>query len=84
MNGNLWYEVAKERVADQQRAARQAGQARAARAATRARRAAERVAQAPVAPLIPDYAHEMFAELEEAVPAQRREAGRHRQTRTSR
>jgi hypothetical protein len=82
MNGNLWYEVAKERAAERQQAARQASQARAARAAARARRAADK-AQAVATPVIPDYAHEMFAELGDAVPAPRQEDGRGRQARTS-
>jgi hypothetical protein len=81
MNGNLWYEVARQRVADRQRSARQAGLAREARAATRAQRARDKASQAPVAPAIPDYAHEMFAELGDAVPTPRREAGDDRQTR---
>jgi len=84
MNGNLWYEVARQRVADGQRSARQAGQAREARAARRARRASDKASQALVAPVIPDYAHEMFAELGDAVPTPRREAGDGRQTRAGR
>jgi hypothetical protein len=88
MNGNLWYELARELTADRQRAARQAGEARQARATARARRARDRDrdrAQETAAALaIPDYAHEMFAELPDAVPASRRDAGRGRGTRTSR
>ena len=84
MNGNLWYEVARQRVADRQRSARQAGLAREARAATRAQRARDKASEAPVAPAIPDYAHEMFAELGDAVPTPRREAGDGRQTRAGR
>jgi hypothetical protein len=84
MNGNLWYEVARQRVADRQRSARQAGLAREARAATRAQRARDKASQAPVAPAIPDYAHEMFAELGDAVPTPRREAGDGRETRAGR
>ena len=80
MNGNLWYEVARQRVADQQRAARQAGDRREARAAARARRARGKAPEAPVVPVIPDYAHEMFAGLGDAVPTPRREAGDGRQT----
>ncbi len=83
MDGNLWYEVARQRVADRQRSARQAGQAREARAAARARRARDK-AEATVAPVIPDYAHEMFAELGDAVSTPRREAGDGRQTRAGR
>jgi hypothetical protein len=84
MNGNLWYELAKQSAADRQRAARQAGVAREVRAATRARRARDRAQEAPAAPAIPDYAHEMFAELTDAVATPRQEAGRGRWTRTSR
>ena len=80
MNGNLWYEVARQRVADRQRSAQQASLAREARAANRARRARDKASEAPVAPAIPDYAHEMFAELGDAVPTPRREAGDGRQT----
>jgi hypothetical protein len=84
MNGDLWYEVARQRAADRQRDARQAGEVREARAAARARRARDRAQQASVGPAIPDYAHEMFAELPDAVPTPRQEAGRGRRTRTSR
>ena len=79
MNGNLWYEVARQRVADQQRSARRAVEAREARAAARARRARNKAPAAPLVPVIPDYAHEMFAELGDAVPTSRREAGDGRQ-----
>lgn len=84
MNGNLWYEVARQRVADQQRSARQAGQAREARAAARARRARDKAQEASFAPAIPDYAHEMFAELGDAVPEPRHDSERGRQTRAGR
>ena len=84
MNGNLWYEVARQRVAERQRAARQAGEAREARAAARARRARDRRRRRPSRRLIPDYAHEMFAELGDAVPASRQEDERGRQTRAGR
>jgi hypothetical protein len=79
MNGNLWYEVAKQGAADRRRAAQQAGDARQARAAGRARRAREREQEPLVTPAIPDYPHEMFAEARGGVPAQRQEAGRGRQ-----
>jgi hypothetical protein len=78
MNGNLWYEIARQRVAERQLAARQAGEARQMRAAARERRARDRAQAATVAPAIPDYAHEMFAELGDAVPAPRQ--GRARPT----
>jgi len=79
MNGNLWYEVAKQGTADRQRAARQAGEARQARSAARARRASEREQKSLVTPAIPDYPHEMFAEARGGLPAPRQEAGRGRQ-----
>ena len=84
MNGNLWYEVAKQRAAERHQAARQAGQVRAARAVARAARAADRAQRAVVGPAIPDYPHEMFAELGDAVPTPRQEDGRGRRARTSR
>ena len=66
MNGNLWYEIARQRVADRQLAAQRAGEVRQMRAAARERRARERAQAATVAPAIPDYAHEMFAEAGDA------------------
>ena len=84
MNGYEMYEVARERVADQQRNARQAGQARAQRAAARAARRAKKGAREAIAALvIPDFAHEMFDVARDAVPAPRREAGRGRHAGTS-
>ena len=65
MNGNAMYEVARQRIADQQRAARQAGEARtarAARAAARGRHARKEAPEAIVAPAIPDFVHEMFGQ----------------------
>jgi hypothetical protein len=84
MNGNLWYELARERTADRQRAARQAGEARQARAAARARRARDTAHETTVAPAIPDYAHEMFADLGDTVPAARPDGERGRRTRAGR
>jgi hypothetical protein len=60
MNGNLRYEIAKQRAAEQQRAAREAGEARSRRAAARGRQGKEAAADAIAPPAIPDYAHEMF------------------------
>ena len=54
------YEIAKQRTADQQRAAREAGEARARRAAARGRHGKEEAAGAVATPAIPDFAHEMF------------------------
>ena len=81
MNGNALYEVARQRVADQQRAARQAGEARERRAAVRAARRARKETQETIAvPAIPDFAHEMFG----TVPAPREEAPRGRHAGTNR
>ncbi len=61
MNGYAMYEVARQRIAEQQRDARQAGEARAQRAAARAARRAKKEAREAIAtPVIPDFAHEMF------------------------
>ena len=78
MNGNLWYEAARQRVADKQRDARQASEARQARAAARARRASDRAQESPVTPAIPDYPHEMFAEMprQEAAHGRRSQSSR--------
>ena len=87
MNGNAMYEVARQRVADQQRAAQQAGEAREQRAAARASRRAKKRAQEAIAtPAIPDFAHEMFDGGRDAVPSPRpgsQEAGRGRHAGTS-
>lgn len=71
MNGNLMYEVARQRVADQQRAARQAGERRTAARARRARKARKETQETIAAPVIPDFAHEMFDVARDAVPAPR-------------
>ena len=84
MNGNTMYEVARQRVAEQQRAARQAGEARQQRAAARAsRRAKKGTPDTITAPVIPDFAHEMFDAARDAVPAPRREHPRGRHAGTS-
>jgi hypothetical protein len=84
MNGYAVYEVARERIAQQQRDARQAGRARAQRAAARAARRAKKGAREAIAtPVIPDFAHEMFDVARDAVPRPRQEAGRGRHARTS-
>jgi|SRR6202035_5059169 len=68
MYGNAMYEVARQRVAEQQRDARTARQAREQRAALRASRRAKKEARVAITtPVIPDFAHEMF----DAVPAPR-------------
>ena len=81
MDGYAMYEVARERIAEQQRGARQAREARAQRAAARAARRAKK--EAIAAPVIPDFAHEMFDVARDAVPAPRHEAGRGRHAGTS-
>jgi hypothetical protein len=84
MNGNSMYEVARLRIAEQQRAARQAGEARQRRAAARGRHARKEAAEAVATPAIPDFADEMFDAGRDAVPAPRREDGRGRHARSGR
>ena len=75
MNGNLMYEMARQRMAERQRAAQQAGEARSLRAIARLRRSKAAPAEEIATPAIPDFAAEMF----ETVPAPREEEadGRH-------
>jgi hypothetical protein len=82
VNGNLMYEMTRQRIAEQQRAARQASQVRERRAAARGRRARQERGQEIVAPAIPDFAHEMFETARDTVPAPREESGRGRRART--
>jgi hypothetical protein len=84
MNGSSMYEVARQRIAEQQRAARQAGEARTRRAAARGRHARKEAAEAVAAPAIPDFAAEMFDGARDAVPEPRREAGGGRHARSGR
>ena len=84
MNGNAMYEVARQRVAEQQRAARQAGEARERRAAARERRARKEAIETVAAPVIPDFAAEMFDAAGDAVPAPRQETTDGSHARTSR
>jgi uncharacterized membrane protein len=85
MNGSSMYEVTRQRIAEQQRAARQAGEARTRRAdarsaAARGRHARKEAAEAVATPVIPDVAAEMFDGARDAVPGPRREVkggGRH-------
>jgi hypothetical protein len=72
MYGHLMYEIAKQRIADQQRAAQQAHEAREARAQRTAARKRGRQ-ETVIAPAIPDFAHEMFDVTREAIPAPRQE-----------
>jgi len=85
MNGNAMYEVARQRIAEQQRAARLAGEARQRRGFALGRRGKKKEAQETfAAPVIPDFAHEMFDAAGDAVPAPRDEPGRDRDARSSR
>jgi hypothetical protein len=85
MNGNLMYEVARQRIAERQRSAQQAGQAREQRAAARGRHAKKGTPEPAAVPAIPDFAHEMFDDAARgAVPAARPESGRGAHERTQR
>jgi hypothetical protein len=78
MHGSIMYEVARQRIADQRRAAVKDGEARISRAAARARRARKQETE-QVVPAIPDYAHELLAAAaQDTVPAPRQEQGRGR------
>jgi hypothetical protein len=80
MNGNLMYEMARQRIAEQQRAARQASEARGLRSGGRRRRARDEAAETVATPAIPDYPHEMFT----TVPEPRKEAADGGRTRSGR
>jgi hypothetical protein len=82
MHGNLMYEMARQRIAEQRRTAQRAGKAREWRAIARGRRARDEATQAPVPPVIPDFADEMFDKR--AVPAPREESPRDGRARTRR
>lgn len=73
MNGNLMYEMAKQRIAEQQRAAQELGRARSRRAAARGRHAKAETPDAVGTPVIPDFADEMFETAPDAVPGPRQE-----------
>lgn len=60
MNGNPMYEMARQRIAEQQEAARKASKAREQRAAARGKRAKKDRTETIAVPTIPDFAHEMF------------------------
>jgi hypothetical protein len=62
MIGSMTYEVARQRIADQRRAARQAGEAREARERRAAARGRHARKEAPetATPVIPDFVEEMF------------------------
>jgi hypothetical protein len=78
------YELAKQRAAEQQRAAREAGEARARRAAARSRHGKEGTTDAVSTPAIPDFAHEMFEAARGTVPAPRTQDPRGRHARSGR
>jgi len=87
------YEMARQRIADQQRAARAAGEQRAAQAAgeARSRRAIARwrrrkAAQAEeiATPVNPDFAAEMFEAARDTLPAPREEEAGGRAARSGR
>ncbi len=84
MNGNLMYDMARQRMADQQRAARQAEQVRSLRAIRRGRRGKAAPVEEIAVPAIPDFAAEMFAVAQDAVPAPREEEAGGRPARSGR
>lgn len=82
MNGNLMYEMARQRAAEQQRAAQAAGEQRAAQAAgeARSRHAIARWRRGKAArakeiatPVIPDFVAEMFEAARDTLPVPREE-----------
>jgi hypothetical protein len=80
MNGNVMYDMARQRVADQlrvaeqRRVARQAREARRQRATARGRHTEAQAPEATVLPVIPDFADELFDDVaRDALPAPRRE-----------
>jgi hypothetical protein len=83
LNGNLMYEMARQRMAEQGRAARRSGEARGRIAAALGRRARQTRPEAATLPAIPDYAHELLA-AGDSVPAQRPEEARGGSARTGR
>jgi hypothetical protein len=84
MNGYVMYETARQRIAEQHRAAQQVREARELRAAARGRRARKEALEAVATPVIPDFADEMFDAARDAVPAPRgsRETTRGRHARS--
>jgi hypothetical protein len=80
------YQMAKQRMAEQQQAAREAAEARSQRAAARGRRGKAEAHDVVGTPVIPDFADEMFGTARDAVPAPRQgqEAAPGRHTRSSR
>jgi hypothetical protein len=78
------YEMAKQRIAEQQRAAKAAGEARSRRAAARGRRGKTEAPSAVATPAIPDFADEMFEAARDAVPGPRQEEADGRHARSNR
>ena len=76
MYGYLMYEAAKQRIAEQQRAAQQVREVREARAAARGRRARKEAAEAVATPVIPDFADEMFESAQETTRGRHARSGR--------
>jgi len=83
MNGNLMYEMAKSRIAEQQRHAIAAGEARRQRAEARGRHRKSREAES-VVPSIPDYAEELLDVARSTVPEPREEVPNARHARSGR
>lgn len=81
MHGNAMYEIARQRIAEQQRAARQAGEAHRRRAEARGRHRENREA-GPAVPAIPDYAEDLLGSAWDTVPAPREETPQGRPARS--
>jgi hypothetical protein len=75
MHGNLMYELARQRVAEQRQAAKHAADAARDRAAVRGRHAKRAELDAAALPVMPDFADDLL-EVADAVPAPREEVGR--------
>jgi hypothetical protein len=71
VNGNIMYEIARQRSAERQQAAQRAAAVREAR---RGRHATSQTPE-PAGPAIPDFAHEMFGA--EPEPGAENAPGRH-------
>lgn len=90
MNGNLMYEIARQRVAEQQRiaerqrAAQAAGEARSRHAIARWRRGKAARAEEIATPVIPDFVAEMFEAARDTLPAPREEEAGGRPARSGR
>jgi hypothetical protein len=84
MNGNLMYEMTRQRINEKQQSARKSGEARSRIAAALGRRGRRAEPEAAV-PAIPDFAHELLkAGARDGVPSQRQETARGRHARTGR